>query len=196
MHEGTLFGVPFDIKSMEVTGQPSPVIESVVTNGAIGGAQFSFSQTGNLVYIPGSSVEQDVFLDWMSPEGKFSHLRQPSSSYFNPAFAPDGKRLALTQRDGKRMDIWVYALDRDTLARLTFTDESNARPIWTPDGRMITYAALEKGGHTNIYSKRADGGGDVLQLTKNTNSKNPAHDARTERSWRSRKSIPKRPGTS
>jgi serine/threonine protein kinase/Tol biopolymer transport system component len=174
MHEGTLFGVPFDIKSMEVTGQPSPVIENVVTNGGIGGAQFSFSQTGNLVYIPGSSVEQDVFLDWMSPEGKFSHLRQSSSSYFNPVFAPDGKRLALTQRDGKRMDIWVYALDRDTLTRLTFTDESNARPIWTPDGRMITYASLEKGGHTNIYSKRADGGGDVLQLTKNTNSKTPS----------------------
>jgi hypothetical protein len=132
MHESTLFGVRFDIKSMEVTGQPSPVIENVVTNGAIGGAQFSFSQTGNLVYIPGSSLEQDVFLDWMSPEGKFSHLRQSSSSYFNPAFAPDGKRLALTQRDARE---WTSGCMRWTATR-SRVSPSRTNQMRVPFGRL------------------------------------------------------------
>ena len=31
MHEGTLFAVPFDLKRLEVTGQPAPILEGVVT---------------------------------------------------------------------------------------------------------------------------------------------------------------------
>jgi serine/threonine-protein kinase len=37
MHEGTLFAVPFDLKRLEVTGQPAPILEGVVTT-ASGGA--------------------------------------------------------------------------------------------------------------------------------------------------------------
>ncbi len=31
MHEGTLFAVPFDLQRLEVTGQPAPILEGVVT---------------------------------------------------------------------------------------------------------------------------------------------------------------------
>src|ERR1700693_4069344 len=49
MQEGTLFAVPFDLQRLMVTGQPAPVLEGVVTASTNGGAQFSFSETGNLV---------------------------------------------------------------------------------------------------------------------------------------------------
>jgi hypothetical protein len=55
MHEGTLFAVPFDLKRLEVTGQPAPILEGVVTTPGNGGAQFSFSETGNLVYVAGAA---------------------------------------------------------------------------------------------------------------------------------------------
>jgi serine/threonine-protein kinase len=48
LHAGTLFAVPFDLKRLEVTGQPVPVLEGVVTVPGNGGAQFSLSETGNL----------------------------------------------------------------------------------------------------------------------------------------------------
>jgi hypothetical protein len=51
--EGTLFALPFDLKRLVVTGQPAPLPEDVVANPSSGKAQFSFSETGNLVYVPG-----------------------------------------------------------------------------------------------------------------------------------------------
>ena len=59
MHEGTLFAVPFDLKRLEVTGPPAPILDGIVTNPATGGAQFSLSDTGNLVYVAGGSVFQN-----------------------------------------------------------------------------------------------------------------------------------------
>jgi serine/threonine-protein kinase len=60
MHGGTLFAVPFDLKRLEVTGQPAPILESVVADPAVAGAQFSFSETGNFVYVAGRGSGQNV----------------------------------------------------------------------------------------------------------------------------------------
>jgi len=37
MHEGALFAVPFDLKRLEVTGQPTPILEGVVASPGVGG---------------------------------------------------------------------------------------------------------------------------------------------------------------
>jgi serine/threonine-protein kinase len=169
MHEGTLFAVPFDAKRLEVTGPAAPLLESVVTNPGTGGAQFSFSEAGNLVYVPGGSSAGVRSIYWMDHEGRFQPMRESPASYTSPAFSPDGKRMAVTILDGKRNDIWVYEWGRDTLARLTFTGEANRSPVWTPDGQRITYVSQEKGGASNLYWKRADGAGDAQRLSENKN---------------------------
>jgi Tol biopolymer transport system component len=170
MHEGTLFAVPFNLKRLEVTGQPAPILEGVVTVPGNGGAQFSFSETGNLVYVAGRSAFQNVSIYWMDREGKFTPLRETPGNYLNPAFSPDGKRLALDISDGKRADIWVYQWERDTLTRLTFAGEANTFPVWTPDGQRIVYSSVEKGGTFNLWWIRADGAGNAQRLTENKNS--------------------------
>ena len=177
MHDGTLFAVPFDLKRLEVTGQPAPILEGVVTNPAVGVAQFSFSETGNLAYIAGGSGGENVSIYWMDREGKFTPLRETPGNYHNPAFSPDGKRLALEISDGKRNDIWVYEWERDTLARLTFAGETNSYPVWTPDGKRITFSSQEKGGPLNLWWIRADGAGNPQRLTESKNFEYP-------RSWR------------
>jgi Tol biopolymer transport system component len=169
MHEGTLFALPFDLQRLEVTGQPAPILEGVVTALVSAGAQFSFSETGNLVYVAGRSGGQNVFIYWMDREGKFTPLRDTPGAYYNPAFSPDGKRLALEISDGKRRDIWVYEWERDTLTRLTFGGEGNGRPVWTPDGQRIVYSSQEKGGVPNLWWIRADGAGDARRLTESKN---------------------------
>jgi len=168
MHEGTLFAVPFDLKRLEVTGQPVPILEGVVTAPINGGAQFSFSDTGNLVYVAGRGG-QDVSIYWMDHEGKFTPLRETPGGYYNPAFSPDGRRLALEIFDGKRRDIWVYEWERDTLTRLTFGGEGNAYPAWTPDGERITYSSQEKGEAPNLWWARANGAADAQRLTQSKN---------------------------
>jgi len=166
IHEGTLFAMPFDLKRLEATGQPAPVIERVVSSPGIGGAQFSFSDTGALTYVGGSGAAPDVSIYWMGRDGKMESLRQTPAEYNYPAFSPDGKRLALQIREGSRSDIWVYDWQRDTLTRLTFGGDLNTRPSWTPDGRRITYAMSEKGGPPNLYWKRADGSGGAERLSE------------------------------
>ena len=166
MHEGTLFAVPFDLERLEVTGQPVPVLEDVATAPVSGGAQFSFSNAGNLVYVAGSSGGQNVSIYWMDREGKFTPLRETPGAYFNPAFSPDGKRLALEIIDGARRDVWLYDWERDTPTRLTFAGETNGYPVWTPDGQRIVYTSQEKGGSSNLWWIRADGAGNPQRLTE------------------------------
>ena len=166
MHEGTLFAVPFDLQRLEVTGQPAPILEGVVTVPTNAGAQFSFSETGNLVYVAGGGGVQNVSIYWMDREGKFQPLRETPGGYYNPAFSPDGKRLALEIIDGARRDIWVYEWERDTLTRLTFAGEANRFPVWTPDGQRIAYSSQEKGGTYNLWWIRADGAGDAQRLAE------------------------------
>ena len=167
MHEGTLFAVPFDLKRLEVTGQPTPILEGVVTAPIFAGAQFSFSETGNLVYVAGRSGGQDVSIYWMDRESKFTPLRETPGYYDNPAFSPDGKRLAVDIVDAKRRDIWVYDWARDALTRLTFSGEENMAPVWTPDSQRIVYASHDKSGSFNLWWIRADGAGDAQRLTEN-----------------------------
>ena len=169
VHEGTLLAVPFDLQRLEVTGQPASILEGVVTAPGPGGAQFSFSQTGNLAYVAGRAGRQNVSIHWMDRGGKLTALRETPGDYSNPAFSPDGKRLALDILDGARRDIWVYEWERDNIKRLTFAGESNGYPVWTPDGERIVYSSQEKDGAHNLYTLwliRADGAGNAQRLAE------------------------------
>ena len=169
MHGGTLFAVPFDLKRLEVIGRPAPILEGVAAVPDNGGAQFSFSATGNLVYVASHGGSQNLSIYWMDRQGKFAPLRDTPGGYRNPAFSPDGKRLAVEINDGKRTDIWVYEWQRDTLTRLTFGGRHNYRPVWTPDGQRITYSSFEDAGGFSIYLKQADGAGDAVRLIESKN---------------------------
>jgi eukaryotic-like serine/threonine-protein kinase len=60
-------------------------------------------------------------------------------------------------------DIWIYNLRQDVWTRLTLGG-INQRPIWTRDGRSVTYAAMSNGA-LNLFSKPADANGVDVRLT-------------------------------
>ncbi|HMD33269.1 MAG TPA: hypothetical protein VKG84_15240, partial [Candidatus Acidoferrales bacterium] len=163
-HEGSLFAIPFDLKRLEASGRAVPVVEQVMTAPDIGGAQFSVSDNGSLVYVQGKPGGTLVSIDWVGRDGKMQPLRQKTADIGDVEFSPDGKRMVFDAREGPRSDIWMYDWQRDTLTRLTFGGDSNYDPSWTPDGQRITYAMSEKGA-VNLYWKRADGSGDAQRLT-------------------------------
>ena len=175
MHAGTLFAAPFDLNRLEVAGPSVPVLESVTDNPtATGGAQFAVTGNGTLVYLPAQSANTAVPIVWMNREGKTSALRTTPANWANPRFAPDGGRLAMYINDGTQSDVWVYDWARDTLSRFTFDPAANnVLPVWTPDGRRITFASARADKATlNLYWQRADGTGEVQRLTE---SKNPQY---------------------
>jgi Tol biopolymer transport system component len=150
-----------------------PALEGVASNAGNGGAQFSVSSTGTLVYLPGASTGgvNQAPIHWMDRTGKTTPLRATRANWGLPRFSPDGRRLALTIGDGTQQDIWVYEWERDTFSRLTFDSTSEVKAVWTPDGRRIAFASNRSGGTAgggagNLYWQRADGTGEIQRLTE------------------------------
>jgi serine/threonine-protein kinase len=172
VREGTMFAVPFDVDRLEVTGSPVPAIEGITSSpAATGGAQFALGNNGTLVYLPGQSASNDAPISWMDRLGKTTALREMPANWSNPAFSPDGGRLAVDISDGKQTDVWVYDWVRDTLSRLTFDQTDDQRPVWTPDGQRIVFSSKRGDGQfLNLYWQRADGTGDAVRLTESKTS--------------------------
>jgi len=169
VNQSTLFAVPFDLGTLEVTGSPAPVVQQVSWDVAHGGAQFAFSDTGRLAYVGGDATLPEYPVVWVDANGDKAPLWEERGSYGNPRLSPDGTRLSLTVlRDGN-WDIWVYDLERGVSTRLTFDEASDTEQIWSPDGEYLAFSS-DMNGADNLYRKRADGSGEMERLTESPTS--------------------------
>jgi dipeptidyl aminopeptidase/acylaminoacyl peptidase len=160
--EGTLRAVPFDLKRLEVTGNPVPVLDGVVTDDS-GSAAFNLAPNGTLVYLMGSGDVLSRTLVSVDRDGREEPLAADAQRYFHPRLSPDGQRLALAVASSRlEADIWIYDLLRGTMSRLTFDPARDVNPGWTPDGERVFFTSNRDGG--GIYSKAADGTGQVEAL--------------------------------
>lgn len=57
----------------------------------------------------------------------------------NPAWAPDGQRIAFAGMSGGYSDLFVYDLTRDTLRQLTSDAYADLQPAWSSDGRRLAF---------------------------------------------------------
>jgi serine/threonine protein kinase len=157
---GTLFAIPFDLRRLETTGALFPILEEVVYSSFTGGAQFDVARNGTVVYLAGKSAGAGVTIQWLDASGMRPLLGKPGL-YTDPAFSPDGTRLALVAEDGSSQDVWTYDWKRDTPTRLTFGPGRNVHPLWFPDGRYLAFR-----GDDGLFWIRADGSGKPQRLTQ------------------------------
>jgi serine/threonine protein kinase len=163
---GTLMAVPFDPQRLAVTGASVPVLESVLQSPSSGVAQYSFSNTGSVAYVPGGLQGVQRKLVWVDRKGTEQPLPAPSRPYRTPRLSPDGRRVVVAISDQLGGNIWLYDLTRDTLTRLTFEGTTNSTPIWTPDGQRITFGSSRAGSSaSNAFWRSADGSGSAEALT-------------------------------
>jgi serine/threonine-protein kinase len=127
-----LFGVRFDLDTLEVRGTPVPLLDDVAGNTATAGGQFDFSRHGTFAYSSGKSSSGTWTLVWVNRAGRSEPLLAVPAIYYNPRLSPDGTRLAFSSNSAIKIFDWV----RDTMTQLTFTTQTdtNLKPVWTPDG--------------------------------------------------------------
>jgi serine/threonine-protein kinase len=154
---GTLFAAPFNASRLEVTGPEAPVVEHVAAINQ-DGADYSFSDGGMLAYMEGSgpAAGGTTVLNWADRKGVLQPLSDPKQ-WGTGRLSPDMTHVANGIRAGDSEDIWTYDLVRRTPLRLTF-EGKNSNPIWSPDGRWITFVHAGEG-KTALYRVAADASG-------------------------------------
>jgi hypothetical protein len=90
LQAGNLMAVPFDSQRLAVTGSAIPAVEGVLQSPNGGAAQYSFSSTGTLVYVPGAFSRPKA--DWcgsiaMGQSSPWPPLRGPMRSLGLPPTA-------------------------------------------------------------------------------------------------------------
>jgi Tol biopolymer transport system component len=159
---GRLLALPFDVRSLEVTGSAAPVVEDV-WQGTGGYSAYTISRDGSLVYVNGGEAAgaSRRSLNWVDRTGAVHPTGQSPHAFNFPSLSADGRRVAVVNRDmAPRDDIWTGDLVQGTLMPLTFVKPGQRanNPIWTPDGKHVIYS-LYSGNQSKIMRRPADGSG-------------------------------------
>jgi serine/threonine-protein kinase len=156
---GVLMAVPFDLATLQVTGDAVPILEQVLLDSTRGTVQYTFSSNGLLVYVPGGDMARSipVFVD---RQNKTEPLPMPAQIYGKPELSPDGKRLAIVVWVGYKRDVYIYDVATGRSTKLTL-DGNNDLPVWTPDGERIVFVRSTQGQEKQVmFWKPVDGSGE------------------------------------
>jgi serine/threonine-protein kinase len=177
MKIGTLMAVPFDVRTLQVVGDPVALLDSVMqavnhpsTGDETGAGQFTVSNSETLAYVTGGVHPISAgALVWVDRKGAAQPLPSVPAGgvrrLLSPRFSTDEGRVALSiqERSNPSMDLWVYDTLRGAPIRLT-TGGSNWPPVWSPDGRRLAFGSTGSGPR-NLYVVNADGSGQTERLT-------------------------------
>jgi len=155
---GALLAVPFDLERLERTGDPVTLVQGILMEPG-GAAHFAFSDDGSLAYVPGGMLVSDRKLVWVNRQGEVDPLPAEPRVYTSPSLSPDGRQVAVIIREGSNYDVWITEAARGTLTRLTSHPGEDIAPIWTPDGKKVTFASEMSGPGPTLSWKPADASG-------------------------------------
>jgi Tol biopolymer transport system component len=161
-----MLAVPFDASGSRVTGPPVTIIHGVETQPYSGGAEYSFSESGTLLYLPKSSQPTPKSrLVWVDRKGAVQPITTTPHAYADPRVTPDGKRIVVGIKD-TTPGVWLYDVTRSTLGPLA-TEGGDGGPILTPDGQNVIYNSVRNGSE-GLWMRRVDGSGGEQNFTATT----------------------------
>lgn len=161
VRDGTLMAQPFDAGKLRLSGDAKPLAENVAFNAVLQRGVVTASANDTLVYETATSGANRII--WYDLKGKQIAETGAPLEHGSPSISPDGTRLAVSDSNGGKPDIWVYDLTRGTKTRITSSPGINAAAFWTPDGKSICFVSNRKG-RFRFYEKTADGTGEAMPL--------------------------------
>jgi Tol biopolymer transport system component len=159
---GALWAVPIDPDKLTVLGKPAQLETGVNEENYV--PQESASRTGVLAYAPGPPGNFFRNLYLVNRKGLEQKLDVPPKDYVDPAFSPDGKRIAVAIRSVQQLE--VLERDRGLVTNLA-ANFSNFAPVWTSDGKNLLIDAVDASRQRGIYRVAVDGASEP-QLIRTT----------------------------
>ena len=157
--DGKLWAAPFDVKSKSLSGTAVQIGDRLPNNN-IGPMDFALSASGTLVYTE-SDVSTRRQLTWVTRAGARERFgTEWLAEFSSPALSPDGRRVAVTVREGQGVNIWLADANGGRPSKLTLSNRNNLEPAWAPDGKWVSYLSGSASGNTgDVWRQPADGSG-------------------------------------
>ena len=165
---GSVLAVAFDVQRLQVTSGPVPIIDGVRRATLAGAANFSFSESGSLAYVPGpasGSGAGKLDLALADRNGRLEPLKLPGGAYVAPRASPDGTRIAFSIDDAKETAVWIYNLSGTSAMRRVTFGGNNRFPIWSSDSTRIAFQS-DRDGDRAVFWQSVGGTGTAERLTK------------------------------
>ena len=165
----TLFAQKLDLTTLDVRGEPMPVLEGVARSNAAqsGVTQLAVSANGTLAYVPGSTaaLTREFEMVTANRAGVVTALAAPSAGYDAPRVSRDGRRIVVESNDGKQYAVLVYDVSGTAPPRRVTVDGNNRSPIWSADGTRVTFTS-DRQGDAGLFWQAADGASVAERLTR------------------------------
>ena len=156
----TLKAVQVDLRTRTVTGLPVTILDGVLVSPGTGVAQYDIASDGSVLYVPGGVFGSSRRVVIIDRQGNERDAGLPPGRYGYVQFSPNGRQLALETGEVVP-EIWLYDL---ALKSLNMLVKDAAFPVWTPDGKWITFSS-GRAGAPGIFRTSVDNSQNVEQLT-------------------------------
>jgi serine/threonine protein kinase/Tol biopolymer transport system component len=127
-----------------------------------GHSNVALSDNGTVIYLPADHV-REAELVWVDRHGNPTPVPGGRLPFLSVALSPDGREVAGDLAQGTTLQVWVLDLERRA-KRLLVSEGDSRWPIWSRDGRFITYWSTA--GNSSVFRKRADGTGSAQLLMR------------------------------
>jgi hypothetical protein len=143
-HDRVLTAQRFDPKKLALLGEAVPLKEQEVQTTPLFARSVVSIAGGNILYQPGSSPRESR-LAWFDRTGKEIGSVGGNDRYATVNLSPDSRFVAVSYGWTAQSNIWMFDLVRGGKTRVTFGNEMDMGPLWSPDGRKLVYTTLNEG---------------------------------------------------
>jgi Tol biopolymer transport system component/tRNA A-37 threonylcarbamoyl transferase component Bud32 len=166
----TLLAQRFDLKTFELSGEPTAVLKEIQNVPRINRLVFSVSENGRLFAQKNSEASLSR-LTWFDRDGKEVGVVGTPDVFSNVALAPNGRSVAVDKTDNgsQNTDLWTYDLQpHSSPKQFTFDSAIDAMPVWSPTGDRLLFTSSRQQVF-KLYMRNADGAqGETLVVPTDT----------------------------